>query len=105
MCERPRSPGTVPRHCRPPRTRCSGPVASPRRLCDPHHSQLIGHPSYLSTHLGGGMDRPCKKLESTMKIREKTNDEALNDEALDFVAGGFWDDDGCTPLANILKHI
>jgi hypothetical protein len=40
-----------------------------------------------------------------MKILEKTSDEALNDEALDFVAGGFWDDNGCTPLIDFLKHI
>ena len=50
------------------------------------------------------MDRPLQKLESTMKTREKTND-ALNDEALDFVAGGFWDDGGCTPLGDFIKRI
>jgi hypothetical protein len=48
-----------------------------------------------------------RKTESLMNTREKTNTEALNDEALDRVAGGIWDDGGCTPnpLAEILKHI
>ena len=42
-----------------------------------------------------------------MKTFEKTLDEALNDEALESVAGGFWDDGGCIPdfLNKILKHI
>jgi len=43
-----------------------------------------------------------------MKIRENTNHEALNDEALDLVAGGFWDDGGCTTstfLADLLKRV
>jgi hypothetical protein len=49
-----------------------------------------------------------QKLENTMKTREKTNDvhSELNDEALESVAGGFWDDGGCTPtLIDFLKHI
>ena len=42
-----------------------------------------------------------------MKTLEKINyDEALNDEALDSVAGGVWDDGGCTPsIIDLLKHI
>ena len=33
-----------------------------------------------------------------MKTREKTHTEALNDEALDRVAGGIWDDGGCIAI-------
>jgi hypothetical protein len=48
---------------------------------------------------------PLEKLENTMKTREKTNDahSELNDEALEYVAGGMWDDGGCTPFPDILK--
>ena len=42
-----------------------------------------------------------------MKIFENTKDEhsALNDEALDLVAAGFWDDNGCTPLMDLINRI
>jgi dsRNA-specific ribonuclease len=50
------------------------------------------------------MVRPSQKLESTMKTREMTN-EALNDEALESVAGGIWEDGGCTPLPDLLNKL
>jgi hypothetical protein len=45
-----------------------------------------------------------QKLERTMKIRELTN-EALNDETLESVAGGFINDGGCTPLPDLLSKL
>ena len=50
------------------------------------------------------MARPPHKLESTMNTREMTN-EVLNDETLESVAGGFWDDGGCTPLPDLLNKL
>jgi hypothetical protein len=46
------------------------------------------------------------KLESAMKTREMTND-VLNDETLESVAGGIWDDGGCIPdfLGKLLQKI
>jgi hypothetical protein len=42
-----------------------------------------------------------------MNTRELTNNEALNDEALNVVAGGFYNDGGCTTtwLTDLLNRI
>jgi hypothetical protein len=59
------------------------------------------------THKSAAEWSAPQTLERTMKTLEKTFEETLNDEALESVAGGVWDDGGCIPdfLNKILKQI